>query len=840
MTSVYAESDELLKPDIESILGQALTFLRAGKTDRALACLSACPVTRDHSFACYLAGLIHVNIGQDGSALPFYDRALQLKPNYSEALEGRARILQRAGRFDEAIAAYEALFRFHPASAGSLHNLGSAFERAGRKTEALDCYERSLEGAPDYLPALLAKALVLHGLGHDRDALQACRQLAAVNPADATSWYNCGVILAACGEQAEAYDYFREALERVPGYGLALYGAATALQKLGRLEEALAVCEKLPIEAPPEFKTLFLRGNILFGQGRAAEALAAFDEALALNSNDLGALCNRGATLRQLGRLAEAAAMFDEALAKNPRCVEALLGRGIVEFKSARIEEALLSFTSALEADPASATALCGRGLALQELGRIDEALADFERSLASDPGLVEGHSNLGALQLLLGEFERGWEGYEYRKLAGDECKAGANALWPVWNGEAIDGKKLLVLDEAAHGDIVMLARYFPMLAGLGADVTFKCRARMVALLKNVPGVRLVTETGHGDRFDYQAHLFSLPRAFKTRLETIPARVLYIEAEPVLTARWAARLGSQGFKIGVAWQGNPDPKVDMARAAPLAAFAPLARLPNVRLISLQKGFGTGQIASSGVMLETLGEDFDSGPHAFLDTAAVMANLDLIVSVDTSVAHLAGAMGRPVFVALKHVPEWRWMLGRSDSPWYPTMRLFRQSVRGDWSGVFGAMAKAVETLTADGEAKPAAAPLLIPAAIGELVDKLTILEIKAERIPDPRKLANVERELSLLDGLRKSRGLSGAHLDSLAAELKRTNLALWDIEDSIRRCERLGDFGPDFVALARSVYKENDKRAALKRKLNELFASVIVEEKYFPEDYTKDC
>ena len=217
--------------------------------------------------------------------------------------------------------------------------------------------------------------------------------------------------------------------------------------------------------------------------------------------------------------------MFDEALAKNPRCVEALLGRGIVEFKSARIEEALLSFTSALEADPASATALCGRGLALQELGRIDEALADFERSLASDPGLVEGHSNLGALQLLLGEFERGWEGYEYRKLAGDECKAGANALWPVWNGEAIDGKKLLVLDEAAHGDIVMLARYFPMLAGLGADVTFKCRARMVALLKNVPGVRLVTETGHGDRFDYQAHLFSLPRAFKTRLETIPARV---------------------------------------------------------------------------------------------------------------------------------------------------------------------------------------------------------------------------------------------------------------------------------------------------------------------------
>ena len=196
----------------------------------------------------------------------------------------------------------------------------------------------------------------------------------------------------------------------------------------------------------------------------------------------------------------------------------------------------------------------------------------------------------------------------------------------------------------------------------------------------------------------------------------------------------------------------------MARAAPLAAFAPLAAIPNVRLISLQKGFGTGQIADSGVTVETLGEDFDSGPHAFADTAAVMANLDLIVSVDTSVAHLAGAMGRPVFVALKHVPEWRWMLDRADLPWYPTMRLFRQPKRGDWTGVFESIAKAVAALS-----KPPAPPLEIPAPIGELFDKITILEIKAGRIPDAGKRTNVERELTLLQQLRQSRGLSGAGL-----------------------------------------------------------------------------
>ena len=782
----------LSKPDIQHIVGQALALLQEDRPKQALRCLTACPeATSGNAFACYLTGLINVNLGRDAAALPFYDRALALKPDYAEAIEARARVLQRAGRLDEAIAAYEALLPFKPAA------------------------------------ALSAKAAILLDLNRAGEAFEAYHALTYADPGDATAWYNCGAILAARGEQAAAYEYFQQALERDPGYGNAFYGAAAALQKLGRPEEALDLCDK----APADFDAWFLRGNILYSLSRAPEALAAFDKALALKPGDLGALCNRGETLRQLARFPEAAAMFDEVLAQNPRSVEALLGRGIIEFKNARTEAALLYFNTALEADPACATAYTGRGLARQELGRFAEALADFERSLALNPGLVEGHSNLGALQLLLGDFEKGWEGYEYRKLWGDQCKVDAKAVWPVWNGEPIAGKKLLVLDEAAHGDIFLLARYFPVLAGLGAEVTFKCRPRMIELIENVPGVRIVADVEPGERFDYQVHLFSLPRALKTRLDTIPARVPYIEADPALTAKWAARLGSHGFKIGIAWQGNPDPKVDMARAAPLAAFAPLAAIPGVRLISLQKGFGTGQLADSGLKAETLGEDFDAGPHAFADTAGAMANLDLIVSVDTSVAHLAGAMGRPVFVALKHVPEWRWMLDRPDSPWYPTMRLFRQRTKGDWGGVFTEIAKAVEALV-----KPrTAAPLQIPAAVGELFDKIAILEIKAERIPDAGKRANVERELALLQDLRQGRTLSGAGLERLAAELKQTNAALWDIEDAIRRCERQGDFGPAFVELARSVYKENDKRSELKREINMLFASAIVEEKYFPAE-----
>ncbi len=348
-----------------------------------------------------------------------------------------------------------------------------------------------------------------------------------------------------------------------------------------------------------------------------------------------------------------------------------------------------------------------------------------------------------------------------------------------------------------------------------------------------MPGVQLVTKINPAEDFDYQVHLFSLPRAFKTRLDSVPASVPYLFADRALAVKWSGRLGSHGFKIGIAWQGNPDPKIDIARSAPLANFAPLAALPDCRLISLQKGHGVEQIADSGLRVETLGDDFDAGPNAFLDTAAVMANLDLIVAVDTSIAHLAGALARPVWIALKHIPEWRWMLGRDDLPWYPTMRLFRQRTIGDWEGVFADIAEALKTLIAE-KNRGSAGPLLVPTAVGELIDKLTILEIKAERIPDPRKLANVRRELALLSDLKRRRGISGARVDSLTAELKQRNCALWEIEEAIRQCERMGDFGPNFVALARRVYQENDKRAALKRNINDLFGSPIVEEKHYSQ------
>jgi hypothetical protein len=264
---------------------------------------------------------------------------------------------------------------------------------------------------------------------------------------------------------------------------------------------------------------------------------------------------------------------------------------------------------------------------------------------------------------------------------------------------------------------------------------------------------------------------------------------------------------------------------------PLAALAPLAAVPRVRLIALQKGYGEEQLDAlpEGMRVERLGADFDAGADAFVDSAAVMAHCDLVVTCDTSIAHLAGALARPVWVALKSDAEWRWMTERSDSPWYPTLRLFRQTCRGIWSDVFEAMACELARLVA---ARFPRRLLATPTSPGELIDKMTILKLKSERMSDERKRANVGRELALLDDLAATEALVGSALQSLAERLAEVNARLWEIEDSLRVCEHEQDFGPRFVALARSVYIANDERAALKRQINDLCGSALVEEKSY--------
>ena len=305
------------------------------------------------------------------------------------------------------------------------------------------------------------------------------------------------------------------------------------------------------------------------------------------------------------------------------------------------------------------------------------------------------------------------------------------------------------------------------------------------------------------------------------------------------------------FEFGIVWQGKSTADVDFGRSISLRCFAPLSRIPGITLISLQKYDGVRQLAylPPDMRVETLGAEFDAGEDAFVDCAAVMMNLDLVISSDTAAAHLAGALGRPVWIVLQHVPDWRWMMDREDTPWYPTARLFRQARRDDWNEVFeriaGELARAAGAKTNPGDLLPqrrassldptqAVPPgtALVPVSFGELVDKITILEIKSERIGDPSKLVNVRVELELLTTALARFCVLPPRAGELKAELRRINEALWEIEDQIRDCERNNDFGAKFVDLARRVYMTNDRRSTIKRQLSELAGSAIVEEKSY--------
>jgi len=287
----------------------------------------------------------------------------------------------------------------------------------------------------------------------------------------------------------------------------------------------------------------------------------------------------------------------------------------------------------------------------------------------------------------LIGRYKEGWTDYEWR------WEAGYFPNVPLWQGEDLKGRHLLVFSEQGLGDVIQFVRYLPLLAERKCKISFLAPAKLVRLLRpSIQPMEIVSALNGVQGIDFQVALMSLPHRFNTELASIPSKVPYLRAEAELEARWRARIGANGLKIGIAWQGNPGGAVDKGRSIPLEKFAPLSRIPGVRLISLQKHAGLDQLLGlpKDIEIETLGDALDNGPDAFIDTAAVMNNLDLIITSDTSVAHLAGALGRPTWVALNHVPDWRWLLDREDSPWYPTLRLFRQPQLDDWDSVFAAI------------------------------------------------------------------------------------------------------------------------------------------------------
>ena len=537
---------------------------------------------------------------------------------------------------------------------------------------------------------LLEKAVRHHQSGNLAEAGRLYSEILRADPRHLEALYRLASVHLQSGRFADAERLFAAAIRLNPEIAELFYGRGCALQEMQRYEDSLASFARALALRPDYIEARNNRGVTLLKMKRYQDALAAF-EALSIADPYGSALIfnNRAAALLGLKRYREALAYAEKSLALVADQADSLSTHASILMALGRHEDALAFYDRALQLKPDFAEALNNRGSALRELKRLDEALAFYDRALEVKPDFADAFNNRGMLRLLVGRYPEGWADHEWRWETDSVLTRRPAINAQPWQGEDLTGRRIAIFSEQGLGDIIQFARYLPLLVQRGATVTFSAPQNLMRLLGPLHAqIELVGAIDGREPFDFQCALMSLPRWFGTELHSIPNEVPYLSAEADLVARWKKKLAGHGFKVGIAWQGAPGAAIDQGRSIPLAEFVPLSRLPGVRLISLQKTHGLDQFAGlpADAKVETLAE-FDAGPDAFVDTAAVMSTLDLVITSDTSIAHLAGASGRPTWVALKYVPDWRWLLDRDDSPWYPTMRLFRQETAGDWKPVF---------------------------------------------------------------------------------------------------------------------------------------------------------
>jgi Flp pilus assembly protein TadD len=682
-----------------------------------------------------------------------------------------------AGDAAGALACFRNALRLQPDSAEAHFHVGNALLKLDRAAEAEAAFLESLRCGPTTANVCNNLGVALLRLDRPADAAERLRTAVRLRPEHAEAQHNLGTACLRSRQPREAAAAFRAALELRPDAGPALRNQfGVALTEAGELDEAEAVYRECGRRWPES-------GEIL---------------------NNLGhLLCQRQA-------FAEAERVLRRAVEVAPRLPEAHTNLAMA--LAARLEwaAAVEHMQEAVRLRPEEPGRYNNLANVLVKHGQYDAADAAYAVAERLDPDYAIGRKNRGLAQLAVGDFARGWAGYEWRLRTG-EAKP-QEFRQPRWDGSSLAGRVLLLHAEQGLGDTLQFCRYAPWIkARFGGTIYLACQARLAPLLAGQPGLDRVLPGGAAlPDFDVQAPLMSLPLLLgATTAADLPAEIPYLFADPGRIDRWRTQLaGIDCFRVGVHWQGSPTFIDDRYRSPPLRHFAPLVGVPGVRLISLQRGPGGEQLAAVGADwgVVELGPDADAD-GAFVDTAAVLTHLDLVVTGDTALVHLAGALGVPVWVALAREADWRWLRERDDSPWYPTVRLFRQRNWGDWDEVFGRMAAALrERRAAASQGRPR--PLLVALSPGELAERIARLE------GEPGGAEALAEARTLWQDVQPS-----ATLSRLAEELHATHAELRQAEETMRRSEREGDFGPSFVAGARTAWRAREKLRALVLDLN---------------------
>jgi tetratricopeptide (TPR) repeat protein len=679
--------------------------------------------------------------GQLDEAIAAYRRLIAVEPENSDALHLLGVALARKSRLHEALELLCAAARLQPDNPYIQINLGNALSELKRDAEAVTALdravalkadlasawhalgraqlrlkdfaaaERSLAEASRLMPAHGSVhsdlAVALERLGRQEEALARFERATVLNPNLAEAHHNRGVLLAARGALPQALQSLDRAIELQPRLAALHANRGNVLADLGRTAEAVASYDRAIALDPRVASVLLSRGNLLLYE-QPEKALASFNAALQVELDNFMAHAQRGVALALLERYAEALTSYERALALQPDSAQTHNGRGVALSNLARTEEAMESFRAALVCEPNNLQALTNGANTLALLHRHEEALQWFAQATAlkpTDPELAWGKSRL---LLSLGDFKQGWPLYEARLQLPHLRSLQRHSDLPRWMpGQPIAGRTLLVHAEQGLGDTLQFSRFVPLAEARGANVIFEVQPALKQLLGTLSLRGELRASGEKlPPFDLRSPLLSLPWLLDIDLAEIPAAVPYLSADPKRVASWRERLAAlPGLKIGITWQGNPITEKQGGfggRSFPLSQAAPLARLPHLTLISLQKGAGSeqrGQVDFAARVLE-LQDPWILGADEVLDTAALMSSLDLIVSSDTFTAHMAGALGLPVWVVLGTNADWRWLVDRENSPWYPSMRLFRQHSAGQWSEVFERIAGELEARRAN--------------------------------------------------------------------------------------------------------------------------------------------
>jgi len=617
--------------------------------------------------------------GQLAQAESVYREALRHEPSHFDALHLLGVICHQTGRHEDAARYIRQAIGTDPAQPAAHSNLGLALQALRRPDEALECFDRAVALSPGYAEALNNRGISLRDLGRAEEAVESYDRSLSFKPDSASALNNRGIALGELRRWPEAVDSYDRALILKPDYAQAHLNRGIALLEMGRAGEALAGFERALQFDPDDPAALCNRGNALQALKRHAQALESYERAIARKADFAEAFNNRGNALRDLGRMEEALASFDRALALKPGFKGALNNRAIVLRELNRPEAALDSCQRALALDPDYVDALCNRGNILQDMKRFADALESYASALRVDPAHAESHWNEALCRLLTGDFDRGWEKYEWRwKTAQRESVR--DFAQPLWlGGDSLAGKTIFLHAEQGLGDTIQFCRYAKMLAACGANVVLEVQKPLKVLLGTVEGVsRLLARGEPLPEFDCHCPLLSLPYAFRTTLATIPAAPEYLRCNPDVVGAWRERLGPRTVpRVGLVWRAST-----AGKSVPLAELLQCVT-KEFQFFSLQQDVpeeDQGILAGRPEILRPAVE-----PRNFAD-APLVELMDLVITVDTSIAHLAGAMGRPVWIMLGSNAEWRWMLDRRDSPWYPSARLYRASAPGHWRGV----------------------------------------------------------------------------------------------------------------------------------------------------------